>query len=125
MNCWNGEEFKTIKTTYGGCYGRCKWCGGEGCIACPHEVAKDMQRRVEPLFKANLDDPYDMELMREYFGMAALSHAFGPDGDGCEELEYNACIANLLQILNRDRNEKYKRDRNANHQSRLGGHKWH
>jgi len=105
MKCYNGNEFRTIKTTHGGGYGRCKWCHGSGCIACPGEVVKDAQRAIEPLFRADIENEDDLRLLKEYFGASAIQHAFGPDGDGINEIKYNAALATVLQEMRRCKHE--------------------
>ena len=64
---------------------------------------KDAERATEPLFVANPENEHDMSLLKEYFGLHALQHAFGPEGAGMDELEYNICIANLLQVMREDK----------------------
>ena len=105
MKFYNGNEFRTIKTTHGGSYGRCKWCRGRGCIACPSEIIKHARQAIEPLFRADIENEHDLELLKEYFGASAIQHAFGPDGDGINEILYNAAIANLLQEIMRCKDE--------------------
>lgn len=87
----------------------CRWCHGRGCICCPGEEKKAAERALEPLIVARRDDPEDMADFREYFGLDALQHAFGPDGDGLAEIHRNAAVFNLKQTLrkwDRCRNRK-------------------
>jgi len=102
MKLYNGEEFSTLTTTHGGSYESCQWCHGEGCIACVGEAKKDAEKATEPLFVADRNNPDDMRLLKEYFGLHALQHAFGPEGTGMHEIEYNACIANLFQLMRKE-----------------------
>ena len=104
MKLYNGEDFTALKTTHGGSYKSCRWCYGKGCIACVGTAMEDAKKATEPLFVANTNNEHDMSLLKQYFGLHALQHAFGPEGTGMHEIEYNACIANLLRLI-REANE--------------------
>ena len=82
-----------------GAYANCKWCDGRGCLGCDGERKKDQEAGVVPglLFEADRSNPRDMELLRRFFGVEALEHAFGPEGGGMGEIEHNAAVASLLQ----------------------------
>lgn len=79
----------------------CRFCHGRGCLACPGEREKAQERAVEPIFTARLDDPHDIELLRQYFGREAVEKAFSAGGGGIHEVEFNAAVASLLQALHR------------------------
>ena len=94
-----------MTTIYKGAFAGCSWCGGQGCNQCYIEQKK-METAIEaqlknpqPLFTAKLDNPGDMQLMKDYFGREALEQAFGPDGGGMQEIETNAAVASLIQTL--------------------------
>lgn len=78
----------------------CRFCHGRGCLACPGERKKAGERAVEPIFTANLDDPHDLELLRQYLSRQAVEKAFSAGG-GIHEIEFNAAVASLLQALHR------------------------
>jgi hypothetical protein len=82
---------------------RCKWCQGRGCTFCPGERAKweeaEEKRRMEPILTARFDDPQEMEEFKRVMGREAIDKAFGPDGGGIREIEYNAAIVNLTRAL--------------------------
>lgn len=86
-----------------GAYWNCRFCGGNGCIACPGERDKAAAKAEmpEPIFTARLDDDADMELANEVIGKDALDKAFGPGGGGVQEIEYNAAIASFKQYMRR------------------------
>ena len=86
-----------------GAFPGCKWCNGTGCMGCDEERRKYQERRAQPIFTADRNDPEDMEALRRVFGREALEHAFGPDGDGMAEVEYNATVASLLQALRKSK----------------------
>lgn len=86
-----------------GTFPYCKWCGGSGCMGCDGERRKYQEQRAKPIFSADRNDPQDMEALRRVFGREALEHAFGPDGEGMAEVEYNAAVESLLQVLRKSR----------------------
>ena len=51
------------------------------------------------MFTADINDPGDMELLKEVFGREALEHAFGPDGGGMPEIEQAAALASFKQMM--------------------------
>ena len=73
-----------MTTFYKGAFEHCRWCNGQGCNQCNLERKKyeDQFKTPQPLFSADVNDPEDMELLKEVFGRQALEHAFGPDGGG-------------------------------------------
>jgi hypothetical protein len=89
----------------------CSWCDGHGCNQCFYEREK-YEAKIEanlktpqPIFTADLNNPGDMQLLKDFFGKDALEHAFGPDGNGTEEINLNAAMASLTQEL-RNHNSK-------------------
>jgi len=81
-----------------GIYRDCRFCGGKGCMACPGEADRAYKREYpdgpQPIDTFKLDNPEDMERLRNQFGIEAMEKAFGPDGGGLEELlEANPYIA--------------------------------
>jgi len=84
-------------------YSECKWCYGNGCNQCETErrkaVAKWEKDGPQPIFTAKLDDPDAMQALNRVCGREALVEAFGPDGRGVKDIELNACIENMLDIL--------------------------
>ncbi len=80
-----------------GAFPYCKWCGGSGCMGCDEERRKYEEQRAKPIFSADRDNSDDMEALRRVVGREALGHAFGPDGGGIAEVEYNAAVELLLQ----------------------------
>lgn len=88
-----------MTTFYKGAFHNCSWCNGRGCNQCHLERQKFEAQPPQPLFSADVNDPGDMELLKEVFGREALEHAFGPDGGGMREIEEAAAIASLKQIL--------------------------
>lgn len=79
----------------------CKWCYGKGCNQCHIERKKHEAelKNPQPTFTARRDNPHDMALLKRFFGKDAMEHAFGPDGDGSQEMEENGAIASLMQVL--------------------------
>lgn len=75
-----------------GVYRDCRWCHGQGCISCPEEAQADYDKQfpngLQPIatFKT---DTEDMENMKKVFGAKAITKAFGPDGNGMEEIMEN------------------------------------
>ncbi len=82
-----------------GAFPGCKWCYGTGCLQCDKERAKAHEKALQPIFSADLENPDDVALLKETFGVEALDHAFGPDGEGMREVERNAAFASLRQIM--------------------------
>jgi hypothetical protein len=78
-------------------YVNCKWCCGEGCLACEAEREKDMKRFGQPIFTADRNNSSDMKLLKDVFGHEAIEEAFGPGGGGLQEIERNAAIASFIQ----------------------------
>ncbi len=54
---------------------------------------------MQPIFSADLENPDDVALLKENFGADALNHAFGPEGEGMREIERNAALASLKQVM--------------------------
>lgn len=78
----------------------CKWCYGKGCLCCAAERKKAEERAMEPIFTARLDDPEDMERAKKVIGFDALQKAFGPNGGGVREVEYNAAVQSQSTVTN-------------------------
>ena len=72
-------------------------------MGCDEERRKSQEQRAKPIFSADRNDPQDMEALRRVVGREALEHAFGPDGEGMAEVEYNAAVESLLQSLRKSR----------------------
>ena len=76
-----------------GVYRDCKWCHGKGCISCPEEAQAEYDRQFpngpQPIATFKTDNPQDMENMKQVFGADAITKAFGPDGNGMEEIMKN------------------------------------
>ena len=90
-----------MTTFYKGAFHNCSWCSGRGCNQCHLERKKveDSITTPEPLFSADVNDPGDMELLKEVFGREAIEHAFGPDGGGMQEIEQAAAMARFKQAM--------------------------
>jgi hypothetical protein len=73
-----------------GVYRDCKWCYGKGCISCPEEAQAEYDRQFpegpQPIATFKTDNPQDMENMKQVFGVDVITKAFGPDGNGMEEI---------------------------------------
>ena len=84
-----------------GIYRDCPHCKGAGCDRCTEEADAEYKRQFpngpQPIFTARTDDPRDMELLKFVAGGDVLQEAFGPDGDGMEEIERRAKAATLVQ----------------------------
>jgi len=78
-------------------YCNCKWCHGRGCLYCHEERQRD-QEEPKLLFSADPNDPEDMRQLAETFGRQALERAFR-EGDGMVEIERNAALATLMQMI--------------------------
>ncbi len=89
-------------------YENCKWCGGNGCLACPGERKKAEEEALKPIFTAKLDNPDDMELLKNTFGKKALDKAFGEDGGGMQEIKINAAFASISQLVREDKQKNDK-----------------
>ena len=66
-------------------------------MCCDEERRKYEERRSQPIFTADRNDPADMEALRRVAGREALERAFGPGGGGIDEIEYNAAVESLVQ----------------------------
>jgi hypothetical protein len=82
-----------------GAFPGCTWCYGSGCMMCDEERRKYEERLMEPIFVADQNDPADMEALKRVFSADALQKAFGPDGGGMQEVEYNAAVESLVQAI--------------------------
>ncbi|MDE2104302.1 MAG: hypothetical protein KGL39_44100 [Patescibacteria group bacterium] len=80
---------------------RCNWCFDKGCLACPPPPTKQELLDDALLFKADRNNPHDMELVRQVFGAEAMEKAFGPNGGGMADVQLNAALARLLQAIHR------------------------
>ena len=94
---------EAIRQQLKGAFPYCKWCGGSGCMGCDEERSKYQEQRAKPIFSADRDNPEDMEALRRVIGREAIEHAFGPEGGGIAEVEYNAAVESLLQALRKSR----------------------
>ena len=89
----------------------CSWCNGKGCNQCRYERKKHKAqieanlKDPQPIFTADINNPGDMQLLKDFFGRDALEKAFGPDGGGVEEINRNAAIASLTQELQNHNSE--------------------
>ena len=90
-----------MTTFYKGAFEHCSWCNGRGCNQCHLERKKyeDQFKTPQALFSADVNDPQDMQLLKEVFGREALEHAFGPDGGGMQEIEQAAALASFKQAM--------------------------
>ena len=88
-----------IRQQLKGAFPHCQWCGGYGCMCCDEERRKYEERRSQPIFTADRNDPADMEALRRVAGREALERAFGPGGGGIDEIEYNAAVESLVQAV--------------------------
>jgi hypothetical protein len=87
-------------------YSHCKFCLGQGCIACDGERARDIEQSQEPLFIADAEDPNDLDLLKNAVGARAIEGAFGPNGGGVKELELNLLLAQVKKMVRRDTETK-------------------
>lgn len=74
-------------------YRDCKFCGGEGCLACSAEAEKAYKKAFpngpKPIATFRKDSPEDMAKLKKVFGANALNKAFGPSGKGMEDILNN------------------------------------
>ena len=84
---------------YKGAFHGCRFCGGSGCLACDGQRKKAEKMAMKPIFTAKRDNPKDMAALKRVFGPDALAHAYGPEGGGLHEIEYNAALESLNQFL--------------------------
>jgi hypothetical protein len=75
-------------------------------MMCDKEREKAEESARQPIFTADRNDPEDMELLKEVFGVDALQQAFGPGGGGMDEVHRNAAIASLRQVLRRQASDR-------------------
>ena len=65
-------------------YRDCRFCGGQGCLACPGEADAAYRREFpdgpKPIATFKTDDPKDMEILR-----SALKDAFEDKGQGIDQ----------------------------------------
>ena len=102
-----------IRQQLKGAFTYCKWCGGSGCMGCDEERRKYQEQRAKPIFSADRDNPEDMDALRRVVGREAIEHAFGPEGGGIAEVEYNAAVESLLQVLRKSRRKKGESEQDA------------
>ena len=86
-----------------GAFTGCKWCGGNGCLQCDDQREKAEKQALRPLFSADIGNPDDMALLKEFAGAEAIEHAFGPDGGGMREVHAGALLATLKQLARKKR----------------------
>lgn len=93
-------------------YENCKWCEGRGCMYCDTERQKDAQREIKPVFSANLDDPKDIERLKQFFGANAINEAWNnaekspdPQREFGRLMAVNGAIASILQLMDKERDE--------------------
>lgn len=78
----------------------CRFCEGAGCLSCDTIKPKQQEdERMKPIFTAQRDNPEDMEALTRIIGPLALGHAYNPDGRGIAEINENAALESLKQIL--------------------------
>lgn len=88
-----------------GAFGGCQWCGGRGCLQCDAQRQAAIERRQQPIFVADRNDPADMDALKRVFHRKSIEHAFGPEGGGMQEIEFNAAVESLLQSLRKSRDQ--------------------
>lgn len=72
-----------------GVYRDCRWCGGDGCLACEAEAAKAYKAEFPdgPVPVATFPNtPEGMRAANEAVGAAAITKAFGEGGGGLAEI---------------------------------------
>ena len=67
------------------------------------ERRKYEERRSQPIFTADRNDPADMQALPRVAGRQALERAFGPGGGGVADIEYNAAVESLIQAVRKTR----------------------
>ena len=76
-----------------GVYRDCRWCNGKGCISCLEEAKADYEKQFpngpQPIATFKIDNPKDMENMKQIFGAKAIKKAFAPDGNGMSGIMEN------------------------------------
>ena len=84
----------------------CPWCNGRSCNQCTIEQRKAAEQAEKafgkPIFTARIDNPHDMQLLKQIMGREAIEKAFSPGGGGAEEIQTNAAIASLIQCLHNE-----------------------
>ena len=74
-------------------YRDCRFCGGNGCLACQAEAEKEYKRQFpdgpKPIITARTDNAEELKRMKKVIGKEALSKAFGPEGGGMAEILKN------------------------------------
>ena len=93
---------RPVRQQLKGAFPHCQWCGGSGCMCCDEERRKHEQRLYQPIFTAEINDPEDMAALQRVAGREALERAFGQNGGGMAEIEFNAAVESLLQALRRN-----------------------
>lgn len=62
-----------------GIYRDCRFCYGSGCLACPGEADRAYKREFpdgpQPIATFKLDDPEDIERLKEFSGEAIAAYA--------------------------------------------------
>lgn len=96
---------RQVRQQLKGAFPHCPWCGGWGCMCCDEERRKYEERRSQPIFTADRNDPADMEALRRVVGREALERAFGPGGGGIDEVEYNAAVESLIQAVRKGKSK--------------------
>ncbi len=75
----------------------CKFCHGEGCMACPAEAVKAYLKAFpdgpKPIATFKTDNPEDIERAKKMLGKDALEKAFGPGGGEVDEVIENLAKA--------------------------------
>jgi len=56
-------------------------------------------QHIEPIFTADLNNPADMELLKQFFSAEAINKALDDGGGGHQEILDNAALARLFQRL--------------------------
>lgn len=74
-------------------YRDCRWCGGNGCLACPSEADKAYKAAFpdgpKPIATFDISTPDGAEAARKAIGPDALQKAFGASGGGLSEILEN------------------------------------
>jgi hypothetical protein len=97
----------------GAAYPGCQWCRGRGCLACPKQEEDDRFNAAKPIFTADLNNPEEVEQLKNVFGAQALEKAFGPGGGGVQEIKLNAAVAMLTRLLRRTHEDAGDSEANA------------
>lgn len=80
-------------------YRDCPHCQGEGCARCPEEADAEYNRQFpggpKPMASFTFANPAHLEGLKSVLGIKSLEHAFGPDGNGVDEIQAKCYQAKL------------------------------